>query len=59
MSDLGTVYFDTMKYGAELSPVNGEPGAMLATGWLTAKSGNQITVGDLDLLTRPTPWPRT
>lgn len=49
MSDLGTVYFDTMKYGAELSPVNGEPGAMLATGWLTAKSGNQITVGDLDL----------
>ncbi len=38
-----------MKYGAELSPVNGEPGAMLATGWLTAKSGNQITVGDLDL----------
>ena len=30
MSDLGTVYFDTMKYGAELSPVNGEPGAMLA-----------------------------
>ena len=49
MSDLGTVYFDTMKYGAELSPVNGEPGAMLAAGWLTAKSGNQITVGDLDL----------
>lgn len=49
MSDLGTVYFDTMKYGVELSPVNGEPGAMLATGWLTAKSGNQITVGDLDL----------
>lgn len=49
MSDLGTVYFDTMKYGAELSPVNGEPGAMLATGWLTAKWGNQITVGDLDL----------
>lgn len=49
MSDLGTVYFDTMKYGAELSSVNGEPGAMLATGWLTAKSGNQITVGDLDL----------
>ena len=49
MSDLGTVYFDTMKYGAELSPVNGEPGAMLATGWLTAKSGNQITVGALDL----------
>lgn len=49
MSDLGTVYFDTMKYGAELSPVNGEPGTMLATGWLTAKSGNQITVGDLDL----------
>ena len=49
MSDLGTVYFDTMKYGAELSPVNGEPGAMRATGWLTAKSGNQITVGDLDL----------
>lgn len=49
MSDLDTVYFDTMKYGAELSPVNGEPGAMLATGWLTAKSGNQITVGDLDL----------
>ena len=46
---LGTVYFDTMKYGVELSPVNGEPGAMLATGWLTAKSGNQITVGDLDL----------
>ena len=31
------------------SPVNGEPGAMLAAGWLTAKSGNQITVGDLDL----------
>lgn len=49
MSDLGAVYFDTMKYGAELSPVNGEPGAMLATGWLTAKWGNQITVGDLDL----------
>lgn len=49
MSDLGTVYFDTMKYGAELSPVNGEPGTMLATGWLTAKWGNQITVGDLDL----------
>ena len=49
VKDLGTVCFDTMKYGAELSPVNGEPGAMLATGWLTAKSGNQITVGDLDL----------
>ena len=50
VKDLGTVCFDTMKYGAELSP--GErrtPGAMLATGWLTAKSGNQITVGDLDL----------
>ena len=49
VKDLGTVCFDTMKYGAELSPVNGEPGAMLATGWLTAKWGNQITVGDLDL----------
>ena len=43
VKDLGTVCFDTMKYGAELSPVNGEPGAMLATGWLTAKWGNQIT----------------
>ena len=39
MSDLGTVYFDTMKYGAELSPVNGEPGAMLATGWLIRQVG--------------------
>ena len=42
------LFFDTMKYGAELSPVDGKVGAMLANGWLTEKKGNQITVGDLD-----------
>ena len=34
-----------MKYGAELSPVNGNLAP--CAGWLTAKSGNQITVDDL------------
>ena len=45
----GGIFFDTMKYGAELSPVDGKIGAMLANGWLTEKKDNQITVGDLDL----------
>ena len=54
MSDLGTVYFDTMKYGAELypapcwPPAGSPPSRAIRSPWATWIS-----------LTRPTPWPRT
>ena len=38
--------FDTMKYGAEMAPINGAPGNMVAAGWVYAKAGKTITVGD-------------
>ena len=42
----GLTQFDTMKYGAELRPWNGAAGAMVAAGWVYAKTGRTITVGD-------------
>ena len=41
-----TPWFDTMKYGAELSPVNGKPGNMIASGWILNKTVDSIVVGD-------------
>ncbi len=38
--------FDTMKYGAELSPDHGVPGNMVAAGWVYGKTNKTITVGD-------------
>jgi hypothetical protein len=54
--------FDTMKYGAELSPDHGVPGNMVAAGWVYAKTRNTITVGDGRVVTedmsgRPLPHP--
>ena len=44
------VFFDVAKYGGELSPVNGEPGKMVAKGWVLAKTDlngrKTITLGD-------------
>ncbi|MFA6504821.1 MAG: MBL fold metallo-hydrolase [Treponemataceae bacterium] len=54
--------FDTMKYGPELSPINGTAGNMVAAGWVYAKTGKTITIGDGRLVTedisgRPLPSP--
>ena len=39
-------YFDTMKYGAEFSPMNGDAGNLLASGWVLGKADNTLTIGD-------------
>jgi hypothetical protein len=54
--------FDSMKYGPELSPVHGNAGAMVAAGWIYAKTPDTITVGDGRIVTedisgRPLPEP--
>ena len=43
--------FDSMKYGPELSPVNGNAGRMVAAGWIYAKTDHAITVGDGRIVT--------
>ena len=44
---LGTnVYFDTIKYGAELRPSNGAMGNVIASGWILDKGEDCIVVGD-------------
>lgn len=54
--------FTTQKYGPELAPRDGSPGAMVAAGWVYATSGRTITIGDGRKLTediggRPLPRP--
>lgn len=39
-------WFDTMKYGAEFSPVNNDAGKLLAAGWVLDKDANEIVIGD-------------
>ena len=43
-------FFDVAKYGGEMAPVNGEPGNMVAKGWVLAKTDamgkRTITLGD-------------
>ncbi len=39
-------WFDTMKYGAEFSPVNNNAGNLVAAGWILDKTSGQIVVGD-------------
>ena len=41
-----STWFDTIKYGQELSPVNGEAGQLMAAGWILDKTSNTIVVGD-------------
>jgi glyoxylase-like metal-dependent hydrolase (beta-lactamase superfamily II) len=38
--------FVTQKYGPELAPRGGTPGAMVAAGWVYAKGHRTITIGD-------------
>ena len=38
--------FVTQKYGPELAPRGGRPGAMVAAGWVYAKGRDTITIGD-------------
>jgi hypothetical protein len=54
--------FVTQKYGPELAPRDGRPGAMVAAGWVYAKGRRTITIGDGRLVTedisgRPLPQP--
>ncbi|MGH1565255.1 MBL fold metallo-hydrolase [Mumia sp. DW29H23] len=41
-----TPVFDTMKYGPELAPYDGEPGDLVAAGWVYGKDKNTLTLGD-------------
>lgn len=41
-----TPVFVTQKYGPALAPRKGRPGAMVAAGWVYARRGSSITVGD-------------
>jgi glyoxylase-like metal-dependent hydrolase (beta-lactamase superfamily II) len=45
------VQFDSMKYGQELSPSNGEAGNMVAAGWVYGKTDKTITIGDGKVVT--------
>lgn len=38
--------FDMSKFGPEVSPSGGVPGAMVAAGWIYNKQANTITIGD-------------
>jgi len=54
--------FVTQKYGPELAPRGGHPGAMVAAGWVYAKARGSITIGDGRVVTedisgRPLPRP--
>jgi glyoxylase-like metal-dependent hydrolase (beta-lactamase superfamily II) len=54
--------FVTQKYGPELAPRDGRPGAMVAAGWVYAKGSDSITIGDGRVVTedisgRPLPAP--
>ncbi len=54
--------FVTQKYGPELAPRDGRPGAMVAAGWVYAKGRRTITIGDGRVVTedisgRPLPAP--
>jgi glyoxylase-like metal-dependent hydrolase (beta-lactamase superfamily II) len=54
--------FVTQKYGPELAPRGGRPGAMVAAGWVYAKGRDTITIGDGRVVTedisgRPLPSP--
>ena len=40
------VFFDTIKYGAELRPVNGKVGNAIASGWVLGKADGSIVIGD-------------
>ena len=40
------VWFDTIKYGAEFRPANGDVGNAIADGWLLDKTSSTIMVGD-------------
>lgn len=40
------VWFDTIKYGAEFSPVNGDNGKAIASGWVLDKAEGTIVIGD-------------
>ena len=46
LSEDYNVWFDTIKYGAEFAPVNGEPGKAIAAGWVLGKDGNTVVIGD-------------
>jgi hypothetical protein len=59
----GQTQFDAMKYGPELRPWKGAPGAMVAAGWVYGKTDRTITVGDgrlvaEDIAGRPLPTAR-
>ncbi len=59
----GQTQFDAMKYGPELRPWKGAPGAMVAAGWVYGKTDRTITVGDgrlvaEDIAGRPLPKAR-
>ena len=54
--------FVTRRYGPELAPRDGRPGAMVAAGWVYAKGRRTITIGDGRVVTedisgRPLPAP--
>lgn len=42
----GGQWFDTVKYGAEFSPVKGVPGNVIASGWVLDKTNRTVVVGD-------------
>ena len=44
--DKRNVWFDTIKYGAEFTPVNGKAGNVLASGWVLGKTENTVVIGD-------------
>ena len=45
LSEDYNVWFDTIKYGAEFAPVNGEPGKAIAAGWVLGKDDASIVIG--------------
>lgn len=46
LTKAGTAVFDMRRYGPELAPRDGQPGAMVAAGWVYDKDRRSITVGD-------------